>query len=144
MHFDPHDLPPGALRFLDERHLATLTTLRPDGRPHAVPVGFTWEAATATARVITSGTSRKVANVEAAGPAGAPVVLCQVDGRRWLALEGRATVQRGPHTVGDAEARYQLRYRAPRPNPTRVVLEVVVEQVLGSVADRAERTVSAP
>ena len=32
------------LDFLTERHLATLTTLRPDGTPHVVPVGFTYDA----------------------------------------------------------------------------------------------------
>ena len=132
MRFDPHDLPPGAERFLAERHLATLGTLRPDGRPHAVPVGFTWDAATATARVITSGPSRKVANIRAGGPAGAPVVLCQVDGRRWLTLEGRATVSDDAPSVLDAERRYQARYRPPRPNPSRVVVVVRVKRAVGA------------
>ena len=44
----PDDLSPEALDFLTVRHLATLTTLRPDGRPHVTPVGFTWDPATAT------------------------------------------------------------------------------------------------
>ena len=39
----PRDLSPGALDFLSVRHLATLTTLRPDGTPHVTPVGFTWD-----------------------------------------------------------------------------------------------------
>ncbi len=135
MRFDPHALPSPAQRFLDERHLATLTTLRPDGRPHVVPVGFTWDADWAIARVITSDPSRKVSNVEAAGRGGARVVVCQVDGRRWLALEARATVRRGARDVAEAEHRYQLRYRQPRPNPRRVVLHLVVDRVLGSVPD---------
>ena len=132
MRHDPTDLPPAAAGFLDERHLATLTTLRGDGRPHVVPVGFTWDPATATARVIASAGSRKVAHVEAAGPDGAAVVLCQVDGPRWLSLEGRAVVRRDTAAVSDAEDRYARRYRAPRPNPDRVVVEVAVERVLGS------------
>ena len=33
-------LPPDQLAFVTERHLATLSTLRPDGSPHVVPVGF--------------------------------------------------------------------------------------------------------
>ena len=41
---DPAELSPAARAFLTERHLATFTTLRRDGSPHVVPVGFTWDA----------------------------------------------------------------------------------------------------
>ncbi len=41
--FDPGALPGTALEFLTERHLASLTTLRADGSPHVVPVGFTYD-----------------------------------------------------------------------------------------------------
>jgi F420H(2)-dependent biliverdin reductase len=125
--FDPARLPGTALAFLAERHLATLTTLRPDGSPHVVPVGFTWDDETGVARVITGGASRKARNAEP----GAPAVLCQVDGRRWLSLEGRALVVRDPGAVRDAEQRYERRYRTPRPNPARVVLEIKVDRILG-------------
>ena len=42
--------------------------------------------------------------------------------------------------VRDAELRYAQRYRTPRPNPKRVVIEVRVERVLGSssLLDRGE------
>ena len=40
MSLDPAALARDALDFLTERHLATLTTLRRDGSPHVVPVGF--------------------------------------------------------------------------------------------------------
>jgi len=119
---------PAALEFLTERHLATLTTLLPDGRPHVVPVGFTWDADAGLARVITNGPSRKARNASAGGS----VVLCQVDGRRWLALEGTASVSSDPERVADAVARYAVRYRQPRVNPTRVVIEIAVSSVLGS------------
>ena len=56
MAYDLPDLGPGLLAFLTERHLATLTTLRADGSPHVVPVGFTFDAGSLTARIITSGT----------------------------------------------------------------------------------------
>jgi PPOX class probable F420-dependent enzyme len=115
-------------RFLTERHLATLTTLRPDGSPHVVPVGFTWDGATGTARVITNGPSRKARNAESGGPA----VLSQVDGRRWLTLEGTGLVSAEPDRVADAVERYALRYRQPRVNPTRVVIEIAVDRILGS------------
>ncbi|MGC9667878.1 TIGR03618 family F420-dependent PPOX class oxidoreductase [Planosporangium sp. 12N6] len=120
-------------QFWRERHLCTLTTLRADGTPHVVPVGGTLDADTGTARVITSRGSRKAAHVAAAGPAGAPVALCQVDGRRWATLEGRAVVRDEPAAVADAERRYAERYRTPRPNPERVVIEVRITRVLGSV-----------
>jgi F420H(2)-dependent biliverdin reductase len=126
----PHGLGPGALSFLTERHLATLTTLRPDGSPHVVPVGVTYDPATGTARVITSGTSAKVRHVRASHQR---VAVCQVDGRRWLTLEGTAVVRDDPAAVADAVARYAQRYRQPRENPARVVLEISVDRVLGNV-----------
>jgi PPOX class probable F420-dependent enzyme len=126
---DPHDLAPGALEFLTERHLATLTTLRPDGSPHVVPVGVTFDAATCTARVITSGSSAKARHVRAGQQR---VAVCQVEGRRWLTLEGTAVVRDDPAAVADAVARYAQRYRQPRENPARVVLEISVDRVLGN------------
>jgi PPOX class probable F420-dependent enzyme len=125
----PGDLSTEALDFLTVRHLATLTTLRPDGRPHVVPVGFTWDPATSTARVITSRGSRKARNALA----GCPAVLCQVDGRHWLSLEGTARVVDDAAAVADAEQRYAARYRQPRPNPERVVLAIDVTAVLGNL-----------
>lgn len=115
------------LEFLVERHLATLTTLRRTGRPHVVPVGFTFDPAAGVARVITSGPSVKARNL-AANPWAS---LCQVDGRRWITLEGSGRVVDEPAAVRDAEARYERRYRTPRPNPRRVVLVLDVVRVLG-------------
>lgn len=129
MALDPTALSPNAIAFLQERHLATLTTLRPDGRPHVVPVGFTWDADELVARVITSRASRKARNAEA----GCLAVLCQVEGRHWLALEGVARLRHEPAAVADAEARYAVRYRTPRLNPERVVIELAVDQVLGNL-----------
>ncbi|MEO7447748.1 MAG: PPOX class F420-dependent oxidoreductase [Humibacillus sp.] len=125
----PDDLSPEAIDFMTVRHLATLTTLRPDGSPHVVPVGFTWDPATSTARVITSRTSRKARNALA----GCPAVLCQVDGRHWLSLQGAARILDDPASVTDAEQRYAARYREPRPNPERVVIAIEVQSVLGNV-----------
>ena len=129
MAYDPGSLAPGQLAFLAERHLATLTTLRADGSPHVVPVGVTYDAATGTARVITSGASAKARHVRAGQ---ARVAVCQVDGRRWLTLEGTAVVKDDAASVADAVARYARRYRQPRENPERVVLEISVDRVLGN------------
>ena len=126
---DLDDLGAAALAFLEERHLATLTTLRADGSPHVVPVGVTYDPATRTARVITSGTSQKARHVRAGQPR---VAVCQVDGRRWLTLEGTAQVRDDAAAVADAVARYARRYRQPRENPSRVVIEISVDRVLGN------------
>ena len=128
MAIDPAALSPAALAFLGERHLATLTTLRPDGSPHVVAVGFTWDDEAGLARVITDGGSRKAAHVRA----GSRAVVAQVDGPRWMSLEGPAAVSDDPERVADAVRRYSGRYRVPRENPTRVVIEIAVDRVLGS------------
>ncbi|SDD93385.1 PPOX class probable F420-dependent enzyme [Mycolicibacterium neoaurum] len=125
-----------ALAFLAERHLAMLTTLRGDNSPHVVAVGFTFDPTTHLARVITTGGSQKAVNAKERGVA----VLSQVDGARWLSLEGTATVSGDPDDVRDAELRYAQRYRTPRVNPRRVVITVRIERVLGSssLLDRSE------
>ncbi|MFE0747963.1 PPOX class F420-dependent oxidoreductase [Gordonia sp. NPDC058843] len=124
------DLGSDALAFLIERHLGTLTTLRADGTPHAVAVGFTWDPDAGLARVITSDGNQKVRNAERGGYAA----VTNVDGPRWLTLEGPATVRREPDSVREAEQRYAQRYREPRPNPRRVVIEISVTRVLGSAS----------
>lgn len=129
MAIDPGRLTEAGTRFLTERHLATLTTLRADGSPHVVPVGFTWDGEAHVARVITSGGSVKARN--AARP-GARAAVCQIDGRWWLSLEGPVTVLTDPSAVREAEERYTLRYRPPRENPARVVLSITVDRILGN------------
>jgi PPOX class probable F420-dependent enzyme len=132
-----HDHDPGApdeeaARFWSERHLCVLATHRPDGSIHLTPVGATYDPATGTARIITSETSVKSRNVTAAG-APARVALTQVDGRRWTTFEGAATVTADPGAVTEAERRYAERYRPPRANPQRVVIEIAVDRVMGTV-----------
>ena len=131
MAHDPRELDDAFLAFWRERHISTLNTARPDGTPHVVPVGVTFDPATGTARVITSRTSRKARNVAAAGPEGLPVAVCQVDRARWSTLEGTAVLRDEPAQVADAERRYAERYRTPRENPDRVVIEITVRRVLG-------------
>ncbi|MFI9822340.1 pyridoxamine 5'-phosphate oxidase family protein [Streptomyces sp. NPDC052013] len=129
---DPGEPDAAYLAFWQDRHLCTLTTLRPDGTPHVVPVGVTYDPGARLARVITRKTSTKVRNVLAAGPEGAPVAVCQVDGGRWATLEGRAFVRTDPARVAEAERRYAERYgRTPTPNPSRVVIEITLTRALG-------------
>ncbi|GGZ84815.1 pyridoxamine 5'-phosphate oxidase family protein [Streptomyces subrutilus] len=126
---------PEYLAFWRERHVCTLTTHRPDGSPHVVPVGVTYDPEAGLARVICNRHSRKVRNIlVAAGaePGGARVAVCQMQGRRWATLEGRAVVRTDGASVADAEARYAERYgRVPTPNPDRVVLEITLDRAMG-------------
>jgi F420H(2)-dependent biliverdin reductase len=122
--------PPALLDFWTERHLVVLTTLRPDGRPHAVPVGVALDHERRCAWAISSDGTRKVRNVEAGDPAH--VTACQVDGARWSTLEGTATVVRDEASVARACERYASRYRVPRPNPARVALRFEVERFVAS------------
>lgn len=114
--------------FLTERHLATLTTLRPDGTPHVVPVGTTWDPEQGVLRITTRDGSAKVRNVEA----GTRAAVCQVDGGRWMTLEGSIAVSRDPDEIAEAMRRYAVRYRELTPDPRRIVLRIAVDRVLGS------------
>jgi PPOX class probable F420-dependent enzyme len=120
---------PALVEFWRERHLCTLTTLRRDGSPHVVPVGATLDPAAGLVRVTASRTSAKVRHVLAGA---ARVAVCQVDGARWSTVEGLATVRDDPEAIAEAVRRYAERYRPPRQNPLRVVLEVKVTKVLAA------------
>ncbi|HEY3436914.1 MAG TPA: PPOX class F420-dependent oxidoreductase [Actinotalea sp.] len=120
--------------FVTERHLATLTTLRADGSPHVVPVGFTWDGDLGLLRITTRDGSAKVRNIERAADlaGGARAAVCQVDGGRWLTFEGRIEVSRDPDEVADAVRRYAVRYRQLEFDARRIVLRLTVDRVLGS------------
>ncbi|HEX5365131.1 MAG TPA: TIGR03618 family F420-dependent PPOX class oxidoreductase [Acidimicrobiales bacterium] len=130
MAFDLDALPVALTAFTTERHLATLTTLRPDGAPHVTPVGYTWDADARLVRVITFAGARKARNLSAGGP-GARAVVCQVDGGRWVAFEGPTAVTDEPGHVAEAVRRYAARYRWPAERPDRVALEMAVDRVTG-------------
>lgn len=121
-------LTPAQLEFLTERHLGTLTTLRSDGSPHVVAIAFTYIPGDGSVSIITNEGSQKVKNVEESARAA----VCQVDGGRWLTLEGRATVHRSAAEIARAEAAFESRYRPPSNNPTRVAIEISVDRLLGS------------
>lgn len=129
MALDPHDLSDEALAFLAEYHLATLTTQRPDGSPHVVPVGFGYDPGEGVARIITFAPSRKARNLLVSP--GSRAAVCQVDGGRWLTLEGRAEVTDDPDRVAAAVTAYAARYRQPGERHDRVAIEITVDRVLG-------------
>ncbi len=128
MALDPTDLSEVVLTFLRERHLGTLTTQRADGSPHVVPVGFAFDPAERVVRVISAAGSQKVHNAERPG---ARAAVCQVDGGRWLTLEGPVRVERQPADVQRAEQAYADRYQQPRERDDRVALVITVDRVMG-------------
>ncbi|MGW0604285.1 TIGR03618 family F420-dependent PPOX class oxidoreductase [Streptomyces sp. NPDC002640] len=132
---DTAPLPTDGDLFWQERRTCFLTTLRPDGSPHTTPVGVTYDPETRIARVITDGYNKKVRNVRAALAAGveARVNVSQAEGRRWSTLEGTAVIKDDPAAVADAERRYTERYKTPRVNPNRVVIEITITRALGPI-----------
>lgn len=131
------DPTPEYLAFWRERHICTLTTPRPDGSPHVVPVGVTYDPEAGLARVISNKNSKKIRNVLAAqgradAPDGPRVAVCQMEGRRWATLEGRAVIRTDEASVAEAVRRYAERYgRTPSPNPDRVVMEITLDRAMG-------------
>lgn len=127
MSITPNEITPEMLEFLSEYHLASLTTLRPDGSPHVVPVGFSYDPATQVVRIISFEGSVKVRNARLGGRAA----VMQVDGGRWLTLEGTASVTDDPDRVAAAVAGYAARYRQPGERQDRVAIEIAVDRILG-------------
>ncbi|GAA2827325.1 TIGR03618 family F420-dependent PPOX class oxidoreductase [Kribbella solani] len=118
--------------FWSERHLCVLSTVRADGTVHATPVGATLDVDAGLVRVICSGTSYKARTIRRLGEAA--VAVTQVDGRRWSTLEGRAVVTADPSRVHLAERLYAKRYKEPRINPERVVIEITITKALGNAS----------
>ena len=128
--FRPDQAGPALAEFITERHLAVLTLVRPNGRPHTTPVGFTWDQAAGLARVITWSGSMKSRLLEAGELAG---TICQLDGGRWVTLEGPCSVTGEPGACADAVARYAARYTQPKDRGSeRRVITMVVERILAS------------
>jgi len=125
-------LNPEQLVFVTERHLATLTTLREDGSPHVVPVAFTWDSEQGIVRITTNRDSVKARNAVPRVGVPARAALCQVEGGRWITLEGTIEVIDDPSEVAVAVERYARRYRPLPENPQRVVLRLTPDRVMAS------------
>ena len=126
-------LTPDGETFTTDYHLATLSTIGPDGLIHAVAVGYTVDEG--VVRIITMDGSQKVRNIER----GSLATVGQVSGPQWLSFAGTATISRDPADVARAVALYTERYRPPRPNPQRVVILLHPTKVLGSAGLIASR-----
>lgn len=123
----PLNITPEIIVFLTERHLASLTTLRKDGSPHVVPVGFSFDASCNEVRIITFAGSQKVKNAEHGGRA----VVSQVDKGRWLSLEGTVRATTNAAEVAEAVAGYAARYQPPKERVDRVAIIITVDKILG-------------
>jgi len=120
---------PALVAFWQERHLCTVTTVRPDGGLHVTPMGVVLDPSEGVAWAITSGRSLKARNLAGDGQ----IAVCQAAGRWWSSLAGTATVTSDPDVVAEAERRYAERYRSPRVNPERVAVRITVERVLANL-----------
>ena len=129
MAFAPASFTPEMIEFVTVRSLATLTTLRADGSPHVVPVGFSYDASSQRVRIITGPASQKARNA-ARGSVG---LVCQVDGGRWLTLEGRCELRSDEESVAECARRYEARYGHPPRRPGWASLEIVVTRGFGRV-----------
>jgi PPOX class probable F420-dependent enzyme len=129
MSLDPLNPTKDVSAFLAERHLASLTLLRSDGSPHVSAVGFTWDFDAQLVRVITWAESMK-SRILVESP-GARAVVCQIDGGRWLSLEGTALVSADPDRCLEGTYRYGQRYRVPQERSDRTVIEISVDKILG-------------
>ena len=127
MSFQSSDLTATQLEFIRENHLATLTTLRADGSPHVVPVGFTFDIENNIVRVITFAKSMKARHAAQGGRA----VVSQVDRGRWITLEGTVCLRTEADIVAKAVDAYAGRYRQPKVREDRVVIEITVDKVMG-------------
>jgi len=124
---DSLQLTTSQLEFMLENHLATLTTLRADGSPHVVPVGFTFDTDNNIVRVITFAKSMKARHAAQGGRA----VVSQVDRGRWITLEGTVQLRTEADVVAKAVEAYAARYRQPKVREDRVVVEITIDKVMG-------------
>ena len=60
--------------------------------------------------------------------------MSQVDGGRWVTLEGTIRATTNTDEVVAAVAGYAARYRPPKDRPDRVALIISVDRILGSRA----------
>ena len=124
-------LTPEMTNFVTERHLASITIVTPTGRPHVTPVGFTWDEETQLVRIITWAGSTK-AKILQRSECPLMAAVCQVDGGRWVTLEGKAVVTEDKNRCAEGTKRYAVRYSEPKDRGVdRRVIELSVERVLG-------------
>lgn len=120
-----------------------LSTTRPDGRPHCVPVWFVWQDNKAW--FITDRQLQKARNLAGAGW----VVLCAGDGDDVIIIEGPATMVTDETEKDAVDRLYSAKYVDPATGQTdtvhheradlyRVTARHVMTWEYGSVAGRTD------
>jgi len=128
--FSPQQIAPALIDFVTERHLAILTLVRPDGRPHSTPIGFMWDDESKEVKIITWSGSLKTRLLEKGNLVGS---VAQVDGGRWVTFEGVCSVRSDSDVCEDAVDRYAKRYSPPKDRGAdRRVITMAVSQILAS------------
>jgi F420H(2)-dependent biliverdin reductase len=121
-------LHPDTMPFLSEFLVGLLSTTRADGSLHVAAVGFTYDPDTRIAWSIGPQNSVKVRNIRR----GSRGVFSQVEGSRWLSLEGPARIVDDAEGIAEAHRRYRVRYPGHgEVDPDRVGIAVDVERIIG-------------
>ena len=94
-----------------------ISTTRPDGRPHAVPVWFIWEGE--SVYFATDKNSQKVKNL-AAQPS---IIVHAGDGDDVIIIEGKAGVITDPATTAQINERYMQKYVDPHSGAQATISE---------------------
>lgn len=121
-------VPVEAELLLAGRYIATLSTHRPDGSIHVVPVAFMYDPDETLIRIIAPESTHKVRNIRA----GSTAVVCFVDGGLWATIEGSACVTDDAGAVQRTLEQYTAKYGPPHGNRSDyVAIEVRPTRVMG-------------
>lgn len=125
---DLDHLPAEVVPFLEEFVIATITTQRPDGSLHVAAIGFTYDESAKQCWLVAPPGSRKVRNIRA----GSRAVVAQVEGSRWLSLEGPARLVEDAEGIAEAHRRYRVRYPGFAGGESgRIGIVIDVERMMG-------------
>src|SRR5581483_4179213 len=142
-------LSPSGVKLLQERHIAILSTIMPDGSPQATPVWVDVEPDGTSILINSVEGHLKVKNVDR----DPRVAVTVVDGQnpyRTVVVRGRVVEKRGPDQganehINRLARKYMGLDRYPfRPGERRVVLRIKPTHVVETGADNQARWLSRP
>jgi PPOX class probable F420-dependent enzyme len=126
-------------KFLTEHHLAAMTTLRPDGRPHSVMVGI----GLVEGRLWSSGKQDRVRTGHVRRDNRANLFVFNRDNPwSWLSIESHVTILDGPDAVDQNQALYEVitgdppenleEYRQAMVDEKRLIFEFSIDRTYGA------------
>ena len=126
-------------KFLTEHHLAVMTTLRSDGRPHSVMVGI----GLVQGRLWSSGTQDRVRTGHVRRDNRASLFVFNRDNPwSWLSIESHVTILDGPDAVDQNQALYEVitggppenldEYRQAMVDEKRLIFEFSIDRTYGA------------